>query len=325
MWTALSLWLLHIAGFSIYGVLALHSIDAGASPWPWIAGVPILYASLIAAFTLFDFALSWIQRAPRPPAQQIGPARTLRMIVAEFRALMGSPWRMMTYRLHVRDPAPARAALPIVLVHGVLCNAGVWTSVLQKLAAANIGPVYALSYGPPLYPIAQFSAQLERLIDRVCAETGAKRVVVVGHSMGGLVVRDLLRSFGSAKVARVVTLGTPHHGSGFAWIAPGACLAQMRPGSAWLAALPPAPASPPCVSLWSPHDSMVTPQTSCLLEGATNVAFLGVGHNALLCDDDVFARVVAEIGVARQDVDSGHANISRPRAHEDPGFPLSRE
>jgi triacylglycerol esterase/lipase EstA (alpha/beta hydrolase family) len=143
--------------------------------------------------------------------------------------------------------------------------------------------------------------------------------------MGGLVVRDLLRSFGLTKVARVVTLGTPHHGSGFAWIAPGACLAQMRPGNAWLAALPPAPASPPFVSLWSPHDSMVTPQTSCLLEGATNVAFLGVGHNALLRDDDVFARVVAEIGVARQDVDSGHANDGGPRAHEDPGFPLSRE
>jgi triacylglycerol esterase/lipase EstA (alpha/beta hydrolase family) len=255
--------------------------------------------------------LSWIQRAPRPPAQQIGVARTLRMIAAEFGALLGSPWRMMTYRLRMRDPAPAQAALPIVLVHGVLCNAGVWTSVLQKLAAANIGPVYALSYGPPLHSIAVFSAQLERLIDRACAETGAQRVIVVGHSMGGLVARDLLRSFGSAKVARVVTLGTPHHGSGFAWIAPGACLAQMRPGSTWLAALPPAPASPPFVSLWSPHDSMVTPQTSCLLEGATNVAFLGIGHNALLSDDGVFARVVEEIHAARQDVDSGRANDGR--------------
>jgi hypothetical protein len=325
MWTALSLWVLHIAGFAIYGALALRSIDAGASSWPWIAGVPLVYVSLIAAFTLFDFALSWIQRAPRPPEQQIGPARALRMIVTEFRALLGSPWRMMTYRLRVRDPEPAQATLPVVLVHGVLCNAGVWTSIQQKLAAAGIGPVYALSYGPPLHPIAVFSAQLERLIERACADTGARRVVVVGHSMGGLVARDLFRTFGSSKVARVITLGTPHHGSGFAWIAPGACLAQIRPGSTWLAALPPAPASPPFVSLWSPHDSMVTPQTSCLLEGATNVAFLGIGHNALLHDDAVFARVVEEIAAARQDMNSGRTNDGSQRAREKPGFRFSRE
>ena len=196
MWTAFSLWVLHIAGFAIYGTLAARAIHAGGSPWAWAIGVPLVYAALIAAFTLFDFALAWIQRAPRPPLQQIGPARTLRMIGDEFRALLGSSWTMMTYRRRMRDPAPAPASLPIVLVHGVLCNSGVWTALARKLAAAGIGPVYALSYGPPLHAIAVFAAQLERLIDRVCAETGARQVVVVGHSMGGLVARDLLRTFG---------------------------------------------------------------------------------------------------------------------------------
>ena len=76
-------------------------------------------------------------------------------------------------------------------------------------------------------------------------------------------------------------------------------MAQMRPGNAWIGALPPAPADPPFVSLWSPHDSMVAPQASCMLAGAENVAFPGVGHNALLRDDAIFARVVAEIETAR--------------------------
>jgi pimeloyl-ACP methyl ester carboxylesterase len=184
-------------------------------------------------------------------------------------------------------------------VHGVFCNAGVFAWTIRRFAEEDVGPVYALSYGPPLAPIERFSAQLASLINTACRDTGATRVVIVGHSMGGLVARDYLRMHGGAKVARVVTIGTPHHGSRFACLAAGWCLAQMRPGSAWLAALPDAPASPPIVSLWSPHDSMVTPQTSAVLEGATNVAFLGVGHNALLRDADVHARVVAEIRAAR--------------------------
>ncbi len=68
---------------------------------------------------------------------------------------------------------------------------------------------------------------------------------------------------------------------------PGVCLAQMRPGSAWLAEL-------------NRDDSAVPPRPSCrsgrgttrwsrrrrrrALEGAENVALTGIGHNALLGD-----------------------------------------
>jgi pimeloyl-ACP methyl ester carboxylesterase len=301
MWTAVTLWIVHAIGLAIYASFAVRSIAAGAAAWPWIAGAVAIYAAIFAAFTLADFALAWVWRAPRPPAQRIGAARTLAMIVAEFRALVGSPWRMMTWRWRIRRPAPAKAALPVVLVHGVLCNAGVFGWTLRRFADEEVAPVYALSYGPPLAPIERFSAQLADLVDAACRDTGATRVVVVGHSMGGLVTRDYLRRYGGAKVARVVTIGTPHHGSRFASLAAGACLAQIRTGSDWLAALPAAPAAPPIVSLWSPHDSMVAPQTSAVLDGATNVAFPGIGHNALLCDADVHARVVAEIRAARAD------------------------
>jgi triacylglycerol esterase/lipase EstA (alpha/beta hydrolase family) len=299
MWTAATLWIVHAIGIAVYVAIAARALAAGGAVWPWIVGVVLVYVAIFAAFTLIDFALAWLWRAPRPPAQRIGFTRTLAMILAEFRALVGSPWRMMTWRWRVRPPSPVRGAIPVVLVHGVLCNAGVWAWTLRQFDDEGIAPVYALSYGPPLVAIERFSRQLDDLVTRACDDTGAAQVVLVGHSMGGLVARDYLRSYGTARVARVVTLGTPHHGSAFARLAFGTCLAQIRPGSAWLAALPRAPASPPIVSLWSPHDSMVAPQTSAVLEGATNVAFLGIGHNALLRDVQVHARVVAEIRAAR--------------------------
>jgi pimeloyl-ACP methyl ester carboxylesterase len=96
---------------------------------------------------------------------------------------------------------------------------------------------------------------------------------------------------------RVITIGTPHAGSAHAWIFPGVSLAQLRPGNPWLAALPvpAADASPPFVSLWSWHDSMVAPQTSARLENARNVELAGIGHNALLTDPEVATRVIEEL------------------------------
>jgi pimeloyl-ACP methyl ester carboxylesterase len=100
-------------------------------------------------------------------------------------------------------------------------------------------------------------------------------------------------------VRRLVTIAAPHAGSHHARFFPGQSLAQMRPGNAWLAALNvERAAGVPVVSLWSWHDSMVTPQTSSRLDWAENVVLTGVAHNALLDDDEVVARVAAEIARA---------------------------
>lgn len=302
MWTAITLWLVHIAAVAIYVTCAWHAVTAGAAWLPWLLALPVAYAALVLAITLFEFTLAWVLRAPRTPEQRIGSAQTARMIVREFTTLLGSGLRMMTYGLRMRDHARAPSALPIVLVHGVLCNAGVWIPMARRLAAAGLGPANALSYGPPLSAMHEFVRQLDQHIDKVLADTGAAQVVIVAHSMGGLIVRAYLTAFGAARIARVVTIGAPHHGSAIARLVPGACIAQMRPGNPWLLALPAASPEPPMISLWSPHDSMVLPQTSSVLAGATNVAFPGIGHNALLRDDAICVRVIDEIRAAQERV-----------------------
>src|SRR5262249_34888300 len=160
---------------------------------------------------------------------------------------------------------PAPSASPIVLVHGVLVNDGMWYWVRRELSRRGMRAVYTINYGPPYADIERFAAQLAAKVDAVCAATGAASVVLVGHSMGGLVARAYVRRFGAARVSRIVTIGTPHHGSTLAWTWPGRCLAQMRPGNAWLLDLNRDESNPrpiPIVSIWSRHDSMVAPQAS---------------------------------------------------------------
>lgn len=302
MWTALSLWIVTFAALGAYVALASRQLTAGGSVAPWLAAAVVLYFAAILVLCASYFAISWIWRARRPARARIGPRGVLRLFWHEYLTLLGSPPRLMLYGLLVRDPAPARVAAPVLLVHGVLCNAGVWVRLARYLRRNGVDGLYSLSYGPPLASIDTFAAQLARKIDAIVAATGAPRVMIVAHSMGGLVARAHLRRHGAARIARIVTIGSPHHGSMLAWFFPGRSLAQMRPGNPWLAQLNAGRLDPALrfVSLWSWHDSMVAPQTSSELPGAVDIALAGIGHNALLGDAGVFALVRKEIEAERR-------------------------
>jgi len=112
--------------------------------------------------------------------------------------------------------------------------------------------------------------------------------------MGGLVARAFIKWKGDAScVAKLVTLGSPHHGtklckSTLARVFYGDCVDDMIPGSDFLQALGPIEESNghgeiPVVSIFSHHDLIITPQTSSYLNGKNveNYSFFGVGHLAM--------------------------------------------
>ena len=299
MFTALFLGTLIVAGIVAYVAWALHAIAGGVNPLWFVLGLPIAWNAIPFVFTLIWVSLAWRFGAPRPGDARLSPSDRVRLFWREMRALSKSGLRMALYRVLMRDPPPAPATLPVLLVHGVACNAGIWYGFRRRLDALGVQPVYAISYGPPLASIERFAEQLASRIDAVLAATGAHDVVIVAHSMGGLVARAYLRRFGGAKMRRLITIGAPHRGSHHARFFPGQSVAEMRPDNAWLDALNVERAhGVPVVSLWSWHDTMVTPQTSSQLDWAENIVLTGIGHNALLDDAEVVERVAAEIARA---------------------------
>jgi triacylglycerol esterase/lipase EstA (alpha/beta hydrolase family) len=303
MWTAISLWIINVGLLAAYVAFASRAVANGSPLLVWVLGVPALYFGIVLVLCLLYFAIAWFWRARRPHDVQIGARATVRLFWHEYRALAGAAPRMMLYRLLVPDAVPAPTDVPVLLLHGVLCNAGVWARMRRELTRRGVGGLYSLSYGPPLASIEEFADQLARKIDDVLAATGASSTIVISHSMGGLVVRAYIRRFGIAKLARVLTIGAPHHGSMHAWLMMGTSLGQIRPGNPWLVALNRERLDPALrfVSLWSWHDSMVAPQTSSELPGAVDMSMIGVGHNALLGDAEVFDHAHAEIEAARAD------------------------
>jgi len=300
MWIAIYFALAIGIGSLGYVAWAVHAVGKGAAWWPFVLGFPFVYLAFPLFFTTLWMFFGRRWRSARPAALELDFAGRAKMFLHELSSLAQAP-KMILYAVLMRDPAPAPAALPVLLLHGIGCNAAVWTTMRRHLEAQGLGPVYALSYGPPFAAIETFAAQVAAKVAQIERDTGAAQVVIVAHSMGGLVARSYLRAYGPAHVRRVVSIGTPYAGSRHAWLMSGAPLAQMRPGSAYLHALEALDANEravPIVSIWSWHDSMVTPQTSSRL-GETDIVLSGVAHNALLGDPQVLAIVADQVRKAR--------------------------
>ncbi len=132
--------------------------------------------------------------------------------------------------------------------------------------------------------------QADRLERAVASrlDAGAPSVDVVGYSAGGVVARVWAAELGGAAQARrIVTLGSPHHGTSVASLGavfagsacPPACH-QLAEGSDLLASLPEAPPGPRWVSLWTAQDETVLPPDSASLEGALDIEVQSVCPDA---------------------------------------------
>lgn len=194
------------------------------------------------------------------------------------------------------DPSGGPTGVPIVLVHGFACNPGVFVALRRKLAAANIGPVFAVTLEPIFGSLDTMAARLALELEAIRQRTGQARLNVVAHSMGGLVMRACMAADTNAHIEHLVTLGSPHHGTEFAPLGLVACAQQMRRGSAWLADLDAREATLPRVpvlSIYTLNDDLAYPPETSVLSWAENLPVIGHGHVALLFSDEIAHRIIA--------------------------------
>ncbi len=285
------------------GLTITRAFEAPAAWCP--LGVPVVLLGVPLAATVLSFLVAMPFRHAHESGSRLGPWRGLRWFVREFLALSALYVLLQPFeRYFVRGPVPEGkrgTARPVILLHGIYCNAASWWWMRQRLDSRGIGPVYAFDVESPLSSIDAYAQQLARSIEQVRAATGAERVVLVGHSVGGLVARACIALPGLApQVEKLLTLGTPHHGSRHARLGIGANSRQLEAGSDWLCRLNADPASMavPIVSIYSRHDNFVAPQESAVLPGAKLIALDGAGHLSLLFDRVVVGLLCDEIGEA---------------------------
>ena len=249
--------------------------------------------------------LGWWFGSPPAPGQRIGWTGAVRMVLAEWRAfvafnLFHLPWDR--YVVRPDPPAQPTGRIPVLLVHGYFANRGYFRPLLRRLEARGVGPIFTPNFPACLASIERFADELDAEIERIAAGTGQAKVVLVVHSMGGLAARAYLARRGAGRVARLITIASPHHGTALAFMGLGRSARQMQPGSEFLASLErrEGVAGPgvDTVSLYSPQDNMVAPQDTCRLPWARNVAMPGFGHIAILDSPELADALIPELEAA---------------------------
>ena len=194
-----------------------------------------------------------------------------------------------------RDPLglanpPDSKKLPLLFLHGFFCNRGLWIDFTDELIDQGHW-CDGLSMEPAFGSINEYPKAIDQAIDTLLAKAGAAQVVLVGHSMGGLAARSYLREFGPSKVAKVITLGTPHQGTWLARFGHGANTQQMAISSQWLAELAAhealANTGPLLTTVSTWYDNIVFPQAGQTIPGAKHISVTGMGHISMVFSQEI--------------------------------------
>ena len=289
---------------SVSGAFAgwLTAVSFEASP-ARLALTAVVFVAALLALQVLWVLFSYLMGHLAAGATVHGPSPST--VLRESGALLSAMLLMsLTLRRALGPAGEAHALLrspgthaPVVLVHGILCNRGIWKRFAQRLSAAGFTQVFALDLQPMCADIDTHAATLARALTAI-RRTSGEPVTLVGHSMGGLVARAALRGLAPGIVRQIVTLGTPHHGSALARYLPCTPARQMRRDSPWLNQLNAEQATGPGVPiacLYSLDDNLVVPAASGACPASRPVRLAGLGHLSLPFSAAAFAAVREQI------------------------------
>lgn len=107
----------------------------------------------------------------------------------------------------------------IVLPKGLNLQSGIWSRFDKPISVRttyylDAYDVYGSSVGrEDNQHISVYAERLGGVVDEVLDATGKNKVIIIAHSMGGLVSREYIKEYaGDDKVDKLITIGTPNHG-----------------------------------------------------------------------------------------------------------------
>lgn len=174
---------------------------------------------------------------------------------------------------------------PVLLIHGLHDTIRIFQTLSPYLTQRGWSTFsFNLKPNDGSAPLEELAEQVKAYVEKTFL--GPECLDVVGLSMGGLVSRYYIQRLGgSSRVQRLITLGTPHHGTWMAYLSERFGCQQMRPQSAFLQQLNQDAellGQLQFTSIWTPFDLMIIPATSSKMP-VGQASVVGVlGHNWLV-------------------------------------------
>jgi predicted alpha/beta hydrolase family esterase len=296
--------LVEIVAYAVLGAW-LHSALGWNIAAVFAASLALIFGGRLA-LTGLTCLHAHLHRSPRSPEQRLGPVATLAYVLREYAAMVTDNLAYLPFAAGLLrpDPEPSPAGrMPVILLHGYFSNRGYFRPLVLALESHGVSPLFVPNYRSVLSSIDEGVAELHAEVERIIAGCRAAQVVLVCHSMGGLVARRYLQVHGEGRIARLVTIASPHHGTVMSRLGIGEHARQMEQGSDFLVSLAAAEKARapkvPTTSIYSVHDNLVSPQDTSRLTWARNIAVQGWGHVSIIGAEPVVARVLEELRAAQ--------------------------
>jgi pimeloyl-ACP methyl ester carboxylesterase len=255
----------------------------------------IVALTVIVSYVLLKYELDNRKDDAAARGERIGARDAILGIIGEIGAavicIVLYPFGWLPER--VLYPGVPPGEKPLVLCHGYLHNRSAFLFIGYRLRRAGLKNLIVPNFRPASASVAQFAERLSEAVEYAISQTGCTEVDIVGHSMGGLVVRHYIEHCGgSSRVGKAVMLGSPVHGTKMAVLSPLTTARQFRIDSPLVAGAgnsDPSWDSVEVVSIWSDFDNIVIPPENARVpEPGKNIVVRGVGHLALLFSGQVF-------------------------------------
>ncbi|KAF0234707.1 MAG: hypothetical protein FD177_544 [Desulfovibrionaceae bacterium] len=227
----------------------------------------------ISALTYIFF---WYEatNTPHPSHPQACPGTKglLWCVVAGFLSSVSS--QLMAYltypvgfakKLWKPAPSPHCTRPPVLLIHGLYHNASAWYLYKWMLRRCGYEKVFCLSYNTVKYDFWELAEQIKGVVREAAGLCGGEPIVLMGHSMGGLLVRAAIADPDTARLVQAVAiLGAPNHGSKLAALAFGSLGRSIIHNGPLVTRINQLKSPPdmPKLNLFSPLDNMVLPTSS---------------------------------------------------------------
>ncbi|MCB1148563.1 MAG: alpha/beta fold hydrolase [Chlamydiia bacterium] len=255
-----------------------------------------LFVSLITIFVLCAFT----PETRSSPGWICGTKNYLSLIGNDVSGLYRC-WKLKWKSVFVNYPVlpeSLEGGTPVLFVHGYMHNNTAWIEFRKACEESGMGPIFTPSLRRSMDDIRASAFEIARWVRIIKKVTGKNEVILVGHSMGGIVstyCAQHLAEPGSIKA--VITLGSPLKGTHVASFAIGKAAFQMQKDSPFLTALMANVTENPktrYICFGSRADEAVRPFESAFINDP-HVVYDDIGHSSMLFHEGVIRDVLSMI------------------------------
>lgn len=257
-----------------------------------------------ALAVLLSYTVAWYERANARPDlierrfTTRGVCIAIWLLVQETGCLLITILMRPLGWFEAKLPESREAAHPpVILLHGLFQNRSCLTWLQYRLQSAGYRQVISINT-PPWRDLESLTEELAKRVDELKIRLKVEKVILVGHSMGGIIARNYVQNRGgAANVLGMITLGSPHHGSKLAPFAVSSMGRSLLPGSEFLLNFNKRvwPQETKAIAIYTRYDNIVLPADYGKMAGAKIVELDGMGHTSLLFHPKALQAVVEAV------------------------------